>query len=113
MVVERQRGRYQEVDLYVPEFVEKDEHVQKEPWWAAYQQKYTADIGPFLLARLTDSTTERPMYGPRANTLWWQIRELMRHHDASALRRRAQRQASRLLSGGGLRVAFRRGSPDR
>jgi hypothetical protein len=81
-------------------------------WWRDYQERYTAEIGPFLLKRLNDDTSvQRPMYEPKANSVIWQVRELIRHHDSRALARRLRLQAKRLLSGRGFRVAAGRGRP--
>ena len=47
-------GRYLEVDLYVPEFVERDKDISKEPWFAVYKKR--AKPGkPTLVKRGTGS----------------------------------------------------------
>lgn len=33
------KGRYLEVDLYVPEYIERDAHIPKEPWFALYRKR--------------------------------------------------------------------------
>jgi hypothetical protein len=33
-------GRYLEVDLYVPEFIERDKSIRREPWYLAYRRAY-------------------------------------------------------------------------
>ncbi len=81
-------------------------------WWQGYKQQYTAEIGVFLRRRApapADDPTPilLPHYGKRG----WQIRELLRHHDARAFARRVRTQGERLLKGAGSRVAFRPGSP--
>ena len=48
------QGQYLEVDLYVPEYVERDRRIQREPWFRAYQR--LARRGqPALVERAPDS----------------------------------------------------------
>ena len=37
-VAKETKGKYLEIDLYVPEYVEHDEEVTKEPWYAEYKK---------------------------------------------------------------------------
>ncbi len=47
-------GRYVELDLYVPEFVEKNEGLRGQAWYAAYQRAYRR--GQYTLVRLGESS---------------------------------------------------------
>ncbi len=38
-VMDEQKGRYLEVDLYVPEYIERDPSMVKEPWFALYKKR--------------------------------------------------------------------------
>lgn len=38
-VLDEQNGRYLEVDLYVPEYIERDPSMLKEPWFALYKKR--------------------------------------------------------------------------
>lgn len=47
-------GRYLEVDLYVPEFIERDARLVKEPWYASYKkaaQRGAAQKSTFVVRR--------------------------------------------------------------
>jgi hypothetical protein len=39
-VLDEFKGRYLEVDLYVPEYVERDPNMVKEPWFALYKKRF-------------------------------------------------------------------------
>lgn len=39
-VLEEFQGRYLEIDLYVPEYVERDPNMTKEPWFALYKRRF-------------------------------------------------------------------------
>jgi hypothetical protein len=44
-------GRYLEVDLYVPEYVEHDEQVTSKPWWSHWLAQYKAHPTSTALVR--------------------------------------------------------------
>jgi hypothetical protein len=80
-------------------------------WWQSFKSSLSDEIGGMIMARLGDDTRQnRSLYAARAETRWWQFSELLRHHNASAIRRRITKQANRLLTTGQLRVAFRPGN---
>jgi hypothetical protein len=47
-------GRYVELDLYVPEFVEKNATMRQQAWFAVYQRAYRR--GQYTLVRLGESS---------------------------------------------------------
>jgi len=47
-------GRYVELDLYVPEYVDQNAALRKEPWWGAYRGAYRR--GQVTLVRRGDSS---------------------------------------------------------
>jgi hypothetical protein len=61
-------------------------------WWATYKRDLTQRVQDFF-ARSTSSTNAVRWHG---RVPGWQVLELMRHHTAPALARRAQRQFTRL-----------------
>jgi hypothetical protein len=81
-------------------------------WWRTYKKDYTAALGEFLTSRSqAGPVVPGTIMLPKYRTPGWQIRELLRHHDARAVRRRVDKQVRRLLSGKGTREAFRPGKP--
>jgi hypothetical protein len=81
-------------------------------WWRTYKKDYTAALGEFLTSRSqAGPVVPGTILLPKYRTPGWQIRELLRHHDARAVRRRVDKQVRRLLSGKGTREAFRPGKP--
>jgi len=36
----RWTGKYLEIDLYVPEYIEKDPAIRREPWYEQYRRAY-------------------------------------------------------------------------
>jgi len=80
-------------------------------WWDSYKRAYTARVGEFLQERSGDMAAEMgPMVSKIQTIPGWQVLELTRHHNTSALLRRASRQANRLLTRGKLREAHRPGA---
>ena len=83
-------------------------------WWQTYKKDYTVRLGEYLVARTRAAASgqaEGPIMLPRYRQPLWQMRELLRHHDTRAFRRRIEKQVSRLLKTGGTREAFRAGAP--
>ena len=77
-------------------------------WWHNYKKDYTLALGEFLASRSQAGPVEPgTIMLPKYRTPGWQIRELLRHHDARAFGRRVDKQLRRLLSGKGAREAFR------
>jgi hypothetical protein len=82
-------------------------------WWNGYKRKFTAEIGSFLAERSLDSVEQRAeaMVSWRQKLPLWQVFELVRHHNLSALGRRVVRHSERFVKQRKLRVAHRPGVP--
>jgi hypothetical protein len=79
-------------------------------WWRSYKKEYTVRLGEYMRSRLNaPAAQDGPIMLPQYRQPGWQVRELLRHHDARALMRRVQKQVNRLITTGGTRVAFRPG----
>ncbi len=77
-------------------------------WWSEYKVALSNEIGEFLEGRLDDNSFEdRTFFAPRAQSRWWRLVELTRHHNVRAMSRRICLQTRRLSTTGKLRIAFR------
>jgi hypothetical protein len=76
-------------------------------WWERYRENRTQQLGDFLARRSADPTVLEAddLVYPRFRLPGWKVAELVRHHDLRALSRRVERQVTRLLTSGKLRVA--------
>ena len=80
-------------------------------WWVDFKKQYKEHVADFVRERAADPA---PVHEPIVTKAYarpgWRTAELLRHHDLPAFRRRVQRQVSRLLRDGKLRVAHRPGA---
>ncbi len=83
-------------------------------WWSNYKKSYSVSLGEFLAERSATDTvaTVDDIVLPKFRRPGWQARELLRHHNAGALRRRVTRQAARMMKDRRFRVATTAGSMD-
>lgn len=80
-------------------------------WWRSYKKSYSVSLGEFLAecsARDGVAKAEDYVY-PKFSRPAWQIRELLRHHNAGALRRRVMLQLKRLRKRGRFRISSNAG----
>src|SRR5688572_12523319 len=61
----RTRGRYLEIDLYVPEYIERDEWITKQPWYP----RYVAAARPGKVTRVRRSGDSYIVVFPRASAV--------------------------------------------
>ncbi len=79
-------------------------------WWEAFKRAYRQEAHDFIRRRAGDAVPVREPIMTRKYALpGWRMVELLRHHDANAFVRRLQRQMSRVLRQGRLRIAHRPG----
>ncbi len=77
-------------------------------WWRSYKKEYAVRLGEYLQSRPPAGVTDQsPIMLPKYRQTGWQVRELLRHHDARAFVRRVEKQVTRLVKTGSTRVAFR------
>ena len=83
-------------------------------WWKEYKQRYVASVGEFLEERSASEgvASVEGIVFPKYSRRGWQLRELLRHHSAGALRRRATLQLTRMLKERRFRVAATAGPAD-
>lgn len=83
-------------------------------WWKDYKQRCVASVGEFLEERSTGegvASVEEIVF-PKFSRPGWQMRELLKHHSAGALRRRAILQLRRMMTERRFRVATTAGTED-
>jgi hypothetical protein len=80
-------------------------------WWADYQARLADRIGGFLTERSAAGGQAHPFRSRLPSMPGWNYVELLRHHNAHALRRRAETQFRRLAMQRKWRVATRPGVP--
>ena len=80
-------------------------------WWDDYKQSYREQVIEFVSRRAADpEPVKEPIMGKAYSIPGWRAVELLRHHDANAVMRRVQKQVTRVLRQGKLRVAHRPGA---
>lgn len=79
-------------------------------WWDGYKRDYSTQVGRFLEERAAQPPPDMvPLTSSFQQLPGWRAFELLRHHNASAMMRRVNRQALRLMRERRLRVAHRPG----
>lgn len=80
-------------------------------WWIDYKKRYQEYLVEFFGDRASDpEPVHEPIVTKAYSLPGWRTIELLRHHDMPAFRRRIERQMTRLLRDGKLRVAHRPGA---
>jgi hypothetical protein len=80
-------------------------------WWNEYKQSYRGQVIEYIGRRVADpEPVQEPIMGKAYSIPGWRAVELLRHHDTHAVMRRVQRQITRVLRQGKLRVAHRPGA---
>jgi hypothetical protein len=78
-------------------------------WWEGYKRSYSHRVAEFLANRARAGSSSEPMVSKYESIPGWRVFELARHHNASALGRRAGLHAARLLKEGKLLIGYRPG----
>jgi len=80
-------------------------------WWVDYKLRLSASVGEFLEHRNQSVEIPEKLVADWGHPQLWRACELLRHHNLPAVLRRIQRNSTRLLTTGKLRVAWTRNNP--